>query len=117
MQQAQQRSIDVEQMYSNAQILLKQASDEAIEIRIQTEKLIKQQNEKYQDQIATNIQKLRENAITTINNQKQKIQKQVSQKIIDSTMQKIFQKFEKNLNEKIQKSINISSIQLLQSFK
>jgi len=100
-------------MYLNAQTLVKKASDEAFEISIQTKELIKQQDEQCQLQIAANIKKLQENAAEIIYYQQQKIQKQISQKIVDFAIKKVNQKIKIGLNQKIQKLINDFSIRLL----
>lgn len=93
----------------------KQASNEVIEIGLQAKEYIKQQEKQYQNQIITDLQKLKTTNTSTIYYQQQKIQKQISKKIIKYAIQKVDQKFQKSLNPKVQKSVNTFSIQLLRN--
>lgn len=114
LQQAQKRTIEIEQIYLNAKKNFQQASTEVIEIGLQAEESIKQQEKQYQNQLTTDLQRMTSLRDTTIYYQQQKIQKQISQKIIEFAIQKVNQKFQKGLNPKVQKSVNTFSIQLLQ---
>lgn len=99
----------------NAKKKFKQASTEVIEIGLQAEESIKQQEKQYQNQITTDLQRFISLRDKTIYYQQQKIQKQISQKIIEFAIKKVDQKFQKGLNPKVQKSVNTFSIQLLRN--
>ena len=115
LQQAQKRTIEIEQIYLDAKKKFKQASNEVIEIGLQAKEYIKQQEKQYQNQITTDLQRFTDLRYKTIYYQQQKIQKQISQKIIKYAIQKVDQKFQKGLNPKVQKSVNTFSIQLLRN--
>ena len=99
----------------DAQINFKQASNEAVEIGFQAKESIQQQEKQYQNQIIADLQRLKTTNTSTIYYQQQKIQKQISQKIIDFAIKKVDQKFQKGLNLNVQKSVNTLSIKLLQN--
>lgn len=103
----------MEQIYLNAKEKFKEASQEAREIRFQSEESIKQQEKQYQTQITTDLERLKITNVSTIYYQRQKIQKQISQRIIASALLKVDFLFQKGLNRKMQKSVNSSSIQSL----
>lgn len=63
------------------------------------------------------LERLNQFQKSTIYYQQQKIQKQISQKILISVNQKVQQKFQKRLNQKFHKSINTSSIELFLALK
>lgn len=113
LQQAQKRATEIEQIYLDAQKNFQQVSDEVMEIGLQAKESIQQQEKQYQNQIITDLQKLKTTNTSTIYYQQQKIQKQISQKIIDFAIKKVHQKFQKGLNSNVQKSVNTLSIQLL----
>ena len=112
LQQAQKRATEIEHVYLDAQKNFKNASDEVIEIGLQTKESIQKQEKQYQNQIITDLQKFKTTNALTIYYQQQKMQKQISQKIIDFAIQKVYQKFPKSLNTNVQKSVNTLSIQL-----
>lgn len=93
----------------------KQASTEVSEIGLQAKEYIKQQEKQYQNQITTDLQRFTALRAKTIIYQQQKIQKQISKKIIQYAIQKVDQKFQKGFNLKVQKSVNTFSIQLLRN--
>jgi len=99
----------------DAQKNFQQASEEAVEIRLQAKDSIQQQEKQYQNQVITNLQRLKATNTSTIYYQQQKIQKQISQKIIDFAIKKVHQKFQKGLNLNVQKSVNTLSIKILQN--
>ena len=103
----------MELIYLNAKEKFKAASLEATEIRFQSKESIKQQEKQYQTQITTDLERLKIANVSTIYYQQQKIQKQISQKIIDFAIQKVDFLFQKGLNRKMQKSVNSSSLQSL----
>ena len=113
MNQAQQRAEEIEQVYAKTQTKYQAASNEVLEIRLQTKESIQQQDKQYQIQRMKDLQRLQENQKTTILYQQQKIQKQISQTILDSALQRVDQKFEQGLNPKVQKSVHALSIQAL----
>lgn len=113
LQQAQKRAMEIEQVYLDAQKNFQQVSDEVMEIGLQAKESIQQQEKQYQNQIITDLQKLKTTNTSTIYYQQQKIQKQISQKIIHFAIKKVHQKFQKGLNSNVQKSVNKLSIQLL----
>ena len=112
LQQAQKRAIEIEQVYLDAHKNFKKASDEVIEIGLQAKESIRQQEKQYKNQIMTDLQKFKTTNASTIYYQQQKIQKQISQKIIDFAIKKVHQKFQKSLNSNVHKSVNTRSIQL-----
>nr|YP_009519515.1 ATP synthase CF0 subunit I [Rhipiliopsis peltata]AYC65466.1 ATP synthase CF0 subunit I [Rhipiliopsis peltata] len=115
LQQAQERALEMEKSLMEAQQKFKNASNEVLEIGVQADESIQKQEKQYQNQIATDLQRLQEMTATTIYYQQQKIQKQISQKILDLAIQKVDQKFQKGLNPKVQKSVNKLSINLLRN--
>ena len=115
LQQAQQRAKDIEQVYSTTQTKFQTASNEVLEIHSQTQESIQQQDKQYQIQREKDLQRLQENQRTTIIYQQQKIQKQISQKILDFSLQKVDQKFQQGLNAKVQKSVHTLSIKALKA--
>nr|AYC63981.1 ATP synthase CF0 subunit I [Flabellia petiolata] len=117
LQQAQKRAAEMEQGYKEAQTKFKEASNEVLKINSQAEESIKQQEKQYQTQISKDLQRLKEFKQSTIYYQQQKIQKQISQKIIDFALNKVNQKFQKGFALKRQKSINTLSIKQLQITK
>ena len=114
LQQAKQRAAEMEQSYLNAQTKLEKASNEVLAIGIQAEESIKQQKKQSQNRISTDLQRLQSSTAATIYYQQQKIQKQISQQIIDFAIKKVDLKFQEGLTQKVQKSVNTLSIQLLQ---
>lgn len=112
LQQAQKRAIEIEQIYLDAQKTFKQASDEVMEIGLQAKESIQQQEKQFKNKIMTDLQKFKTANASTIYYQQQKIQKQISQKIIDFAIEKVSRKFQKNLNSNMQKYVNTRSIQL-----
>ena len=112
LQQAQKRAIEIEQIYLDAQKNFKQASNEVVEIGLQAKESIQRQEKQYENQIITDLQKFKTANASTIYYQQQKIQKQISQKIIDFAIEKVSRKFQKNLNSNMQKYVNTLSIQL-----
>ena len=114
LQQAQKRAIEIEQIYLDAQKNFKQASNEVIEIGLQAKESIQRQEKQYENQIITDLQKFKTANASTIYYQQQKIQKQISQKIIDFAIEKVSRKFQKNLNSDTQKSVNELSTLSLQ---
>nr|AYC64104.1 ATP synthase CF0 subunit I [Johnson-sea-linkia profunda] len=115
LHQAQQRAKEIEQVYLDTQTKYQTASNEVLEIRLQTKESIQQQEKQYQIQRMKDLQRLQENQKTTIIYQQQKIQKQISQKILDFAFQKVDQKFQQGLNQKVQKSVHTLSIKALKA--
>nr|YP_009472642.1 ATP synthase CF0 subunit I [Rhipilia penicilloides]ARO74267.1 ATP synthase CF0 subunit I [Rhipilia penicilloides] len=116
LEQAQQRAQQIEKIYLATQMKYQAAYQEVLEIRLHTEDTIKQQDKQYQIQRMKDLHRLQENQKITILYQQQKIQKQISQKILDFALQKVDQKFQQGLNSKIQKSVHTLSIQALKAF-
>ena len=102
----------MEQIFVEAQKKFENASKEVQQIGKQTEDSIKKQEKQSQNQISTDLQRLKESTVTTIYNQQQKIQKQISQKIIDFAIRKVEQTFQGSLQEQqnLQKSINTATL-------
>lgn len=115
LQQAKQRVKEIEKVYLDTQIMYHKVLTEVLELRLQTEDLIKERKQQYQIKKMKNLQKIQENQKTTIFYQQKKIQKQTSQKIIDFTLQKVDKKFQQGLNQRIQKSMQILSIKALKA--
>lgn len=86
-----------------------------MEIGLQAKESIQKQEKQYQNQIITDLQKYKTTNTSTIYYQQQKMQKQISQKIIDFAIQKVHQKFPKSLNTNVQKSVNTLSLKLWSS--
>nr|YP_009518916.1 ATP synthase CF0 subunit I [Boodleopsis pusilla]AYC64824.1 ATP synthase CF0 subunit I [Boodleopsis pusilla] len=116
LRQAQQRATAIEQIYLDTQKKYQAAAYEVLEIRLQTEDSIHQQDKQYQIQRMKDLQKLQDSQEITIFYQQQKIQKQISQQILDSALQKVDQKFQQGLNQKVQKSVHTLSINALKAF-
>lgn len=110
LQQANQRAIEMEQNLFEAQTKFENASKEVELIKKQAEDSIKKQENQSQNQIATDLQRLKESTMTTIFNQQQKIQKQLATRAIDFAITKVEQTFQKGLTENVQKSINTATL-------
>lgn len=113
LDQAQQRAKQIEQVYLDTQTKYQTASNEVVQIRLQTKASLQQQDQQYQIQIMKQLQRLQENQNTTLVYQQQKIQKQISQKILDLAFQKVDQKFQLGVNSKVQKSVHTLCIRAL----
>ena len=115
LQQAQQRAEESDRLFRDAQEKFTKASSQVEDINLQTNQSIEQQKKQYQTQILADLQRLQEFQKSTIDSQQQKIQKQISQTVILSSIQKVDQKFQKGFDQKTQKSVNTFSIHLLQN--
>lgn len=99
-----------QQKYNNA-------SSQVNNIINDTQKSIDEEKEQSQLQTELDLERLKQFQKSTIYYQQQKIQKQISQKILISVNQKVQQKFQKRLNQKFHKSINTSSIEFFLALK
>nr|BBN51419.1 ATP synthase CF0 B subunit [Halimeda borneensis] len=115
LQQANQRAVEIEQNLLEAKTKFENASKEVLEIGKQAKNSVKQQENQSQNQISTDLQRLKESTVVTISNQQQKIQKQISQKIIDFAITKVEKTFQQGFTQNVQKSVNKLSIKLLRT--
>lgn len=115
LQQAKERAAETERLFLEAQEKLKKASDQVLEISLQADRSIEEQNKKSQNQFSADLQKLQESQESTLESQQQKIQKQISQKILISSIQKVDQKFRKGFDRKTQKTVNALAMDLLRN--
>lgn len=115
LQQAKERAAETERLFFQAQEKLKKASDQVLEISLQADQSIEEQNKKSQNQFFADLQKLQELQESTLESQQQKIQKQISQKILISSIQKVNQKFRKGFDKKTQKTVNALAMDLLRN--
>lgn len=115
LQQAKQRAAETARLCLEAQQKLKQASDQVVEIRLQADQSIEQQNQKSQNQFSADLQKLQESKESTLESQQQKIQKQISQKILISSLHKVDQKFQTGFDRETQKTVNAFVLDLFRN--
>ena len=85
-----------------------------MEIRRQAHESIKQQQNEYQNKLFQELQRLEELQKSKINYQRQKIRKEIAQKIIHSTLQRVEQKFQDEFDENSRKKITLL---LVEKFK
>nr|BBD21545.1 ATP synthase CF0 B subunit [Rhipidosiphon lewmanomontiae] len=111
LQQSKTRAIKGKQSLLEVQTKVENASEEKSQIQQQTKESIQQQKEQYQSQISTDLQKLEELKKSTLDFEQRQIRKQISKKILDSTLQKVDQKFKDNFNEAIKKAVSFWSIE------
>ena len=110
LQQANKRALEMEQIFLEAQKKFEKAQEVSQQIGKQTEESIKKQEKQSQNQISTDLQRLKESTITTIYNQQQKIQKQLAKRAIDFAIIKVEQTFQKGFTQNLQKSINTATL-------
>nr|AYC65747.1 ATP synthase CF0 subunit I [Udotea sp. TZ0819] len=111
LRQSKRTKIEVKQSLLDVQTKIGKVSEEALEIQQNTDESIRQQKEQYQTQMLTDLQRLEEFQKSTINFQQRQIRKQISQKIIDSTVQKVDKKLKDNFNEAIKKVVSFWSVE------
>nr|QUV75709.1 CF0 ATP synthase subunit I [Caulerpa lentillifera] len=114
LQQAKDRGSEAEKIFLKAQKKYDNASSQVNDVIYEAQKSIDEEKKQSQLQIEIDLDRLKQFQKSTIYYQQQKIQKQISRKILISVNQKVQQKFQKRLNKKFHKSINTSSIELLQ---
>nr|YP_009306397.1 ATP synthase CF0 subunit I [Caulerpa cliftonii]AOP19301.1 ATP synthase CF0 subunit I [Caulerpa cliftonii] len=114
LRQGEERAQEAEKLFLEARKKYNNASEQVNQIKIQTQKSIQDDQTQSQIQIQTDLERLKQFQNSTIYYQQQKIQKQISQKILISVNQKVNQKFQMRLNSKFHKSINTSCIESLQ---
>nr|YP_010502285.1 ATP synthase subunit b [Caulerpa taxifolia]UXC96698.1 ATP synthase subunit b [Caulerpa taxifolia] len=117
LQQAQDRENEAEKIFSKAQKKYNNASSQVNDIVDDAQKSIDEEKKQSQLQTELDLERLKQFQKSTIYYQQQKIQKQISQKILISVNRKVQQKFQKRLNQKFHKSINTSSIELFLALK
>nr|YP_009472841.1 ATP synthase CF0 subunit I [Caulerpa manorensis]ARO74463.1 ATP synthase CF0 subunit I [Caulerpa manorensis] len=117
LQQAQDRENEAEKILSKAQKKYNNASSQVNDVIEDAQKSIDEEKKQSQFQMELDLERLNQFQKSTIYYQQQKIQKQISQKILISVNQKVQQKFQKRLNQKFHKSINTSSIELFLALK
>lgn len=116
MQQSKKKALKVEQSLLDIQTKIKKVSEEVSEIQRQADESIKQQKKQYQNQMSTDLQKLEELQKSTIDFQQRQIRKQISQKLLDSTLQKVDKKLKDNFNEAIKKAVSFWSVNKFKKF-
>nr|YP_009729343.1 ATP synthase subunit b [Caulerpa ashmeadii]QHQ73255.1 ATP synthase subunit b [Caulerpa ashmeadii] len=117
LQQAQDRENEAEKIFSKARKKYNNASSQVNDVIDDAQKSIDEEKKQSQLQTELDLERLKQFQKSTIYYQQQKIQKQISQKILISVNQKVQQKFQKRLNQKFHKSINTSSIELFLALK
>nr|AYC64055.1 ATP synthase CF0 subunit I [Halimeda micronesica] len=116
LQQANQRAIEMKQKLLEAQTKFENASKEVQQIKKQAENENSIKKQENKNQIATNLQRLKESTVSTIYNQQQKIKLETSQKIIDFAINKVLSRAP-NFTQNVQKSVNKLSITSLKAQK
>ena len=106
----------MKQKLLEAQTKFENASKEVQQIKKQAENENSIKKQENKNQIATNLQRLKESTVSTIYNQQQKIKLETSQKIIDFAISKVLSRAP-NFTQNVQKSVNKLSITSLKAQK
>ena len=100
----------MEQNLLTAQKKFENASNEVQIIRKQTENSMKKQEIQSQDQLAADLQRLKESTVITISNQQRKIQKRISQGLITVAINRVEGAIKYGFTENLDKAINIATL-------